>query len=258
MKKIFLYGNWKMNMLPDEGEAFCRSLANRITGNLYGSDIVDICLFPPFLAIPSVLKALPGAPVSAGAQDGYFEDRGAYTGAVSMEMVRSVGCSHVLVGHSERRHIFGDSDEIVAKKLRKALDVGLKAVLCFGETLEEREGGKTIRVVQDQLRSAFLSVPEGHAKDLILAYEPVWAIGTGKNASPDDAQEVCAFAAKLALEAFGGQNRIPVLYGGSVKDSNAGELLSRPDIHGALVGGASLKVDSFLAIYENYRKVSAG
>lgn len=144
MKKVYLYGNWKMNMLPDEGEAFCRSLANRITGNLYGSDIVDICLFPPFLAIPSVLKALPGAPVSAGAQDGYFEDRGAYTGAVSMEMVRSVGCSHVLVGHSERCHIFGDSDEIVAKKLRKALDVGLKAVLCFGETLEEREGGKTI------------------------------------------------------------------------------------------------------------------
>jgi len=121
MKKVYLYGNWKMNMLPDEGEAFCRSLANRITGNLYGSDIVDICLFPPFLAIPSVLKALPGAPVSAGAQDGYFEDRGAYTGAVSMEMDRSVGCSHVLVGHSERRHIFGDSDEIVAKKLRKAM-----------------------------------------------------------------------------------------------------------------------------------------
>lgn len=258
MKKIYLYGNWKMNMLPEEGETFCRSLADRITGSLYGSDLVDICIFPPFLTVPSVLKALPGSPVSAGAQDGYFEDRGAYTGAVSMDMVRSAGCTHVLAGHSERRHIFGETDEIVAKKLRKALDVGLKAVLCFGETLEERESGKTIQVVQNQLLSAFQSVPGEHAQDLILAYEPVWAIGTGKNASPDDAQEVCAFAAKLASGTFGGQSRIPVLYGGSVKDSNAGELLSRPDIHGALVGGASLKVDSFLAIYENYRKLSAG
>ncbi|MBL3538921.1 triose-phosphate isomerase [Aminivibrio sp.] len=259
MKKIYLYGNWKMNMLPEEGEAFCRSLADRISGSmLYGSDLVHICLFPPYLTIPSVLKALTEVPVSTGAQDGYFEDRGAFTGAVSMDMVRSAGCSHVLVGHSERRHIFGESDEIVAKKLRKALDVGLKAVLCFGETLEEREDGETIQVVQNQLRSAFQSVPGEHAQDLILAYEPVWAIGTGKNASPDDAQDVCAFAAKLAFEAFGGGSRIPVLYGGSVKDSNAGDLLSRPDIHGALVGGASLKVDSFLAIYENYRKISEG
>ena len=258
MKKIYLYGNWKMNMLPEEGEEFCRSLADRISGRLYGSDCVDICLFPPFLAIPAVLKALPAGPVSAGAQDGYFEDRGAFTGAVSMAMVRSVGCSHVLVGHSERRHIFGETDEVVARKLEKALNSGLKTVLCFGETLEEREGGKTIQVVQDQLLSAFQSVPEVRARDLVLAYEPVWAIGTGKNASPDDAQEVCAFAAKLALEAFGNGSLIPVLYGGSVKDSNAAELLSRQDIHGALVGGASLKVDSFLAIYENYRKAFAG
>lgn len=257
MKKIYLYGNWKMNMLPEEGESFCRSLADRISGSLYQSGLVDICLFPPFLTIPSVLKELPAGPVSVGAQDGYFEDRGAFTGAVSMDMIRSVGCTHVLVGHSERRHIFGETNEVVARKLKKALDVGLKAVLCFGETLEEREGGKTIKVVQDQLRSAFQSVRGEHAKDLILAYEPVWAIGTGKNASPDDARDVCAFAAKLASGTFGGQSPVPVLYGGSVKDSNAGELLSRPDIHGALVGGASLKVDSFLAIYENYRKLSA-
>ncbi len=256
MKKIYLYGNWKMNMLPEEGADFCRSLKKNITGSIYGSDRVHICIFPPFLSIPAVLESLPENVVSAGAQDGFFEDRGAFTGAVSMDMVMSAGCTHVLVGHSERRHIFGDTDEIVARKLKKALDIGLKAVLCFGEILEERESGRTIPVVQGQLRSAFEAVPGEKADNLILAYEPVWAIGTGRNARAEDAQEVCSFAAKMSAEWFG-KTGIPVLYGGSVKDSNAGELLSQTDIHGALVGGASLKVDAFLSIYETYRKLSS-
>ncbi|MDD3690068.1 MAG: triose-phosphate isomerase, partial [Synergistaceae bacterium] len=127
MKKIYLYGNWKMNMLPFEGEEFCRTLGNKMQGDIYSSEMIQVCLFPPFLTIPEVLKSLPeDVPVACGAQDGYFEDRGAFTGEVSMDMVKAVGCSHVLAGHSERRHIFGESNEIVAKKLAKALEAGLK------------------------------------------------------------------------------------------------------------------------------------
>lgn len=253
MKKIYLFGNWKMNMLPEEGEEYCRALERRIDGSFYSADLVNICLFPPFLTIPATLAALPGGPVSVGAQDGYFEDRGAFTGAVSMNMVKETGCASVLVGHSERRHIFGETDEIVAKKLKKALETGLAAVLCFGETLEERESGRTMAVVEEQLTAAFKFVPEERAGKLLLAYEPVWAIGTGKNASPGDAQEVCSYSARRAAKEFG--VTVPVLYGGSVNEGNARELLSQDDISGALVGGASLKVDSFLAIYENYRKL---
>ncbi|MDD2452279.1 MAG: triose-phosphate isomerase [Aminobacteriaceae bacterium] len=257
MKKIYLYGNWKMNMLPFEGEEFCRTLGNKMQGDIYSSEMIQVCLFPPFLTIPEVLKSLPeDVPVACGAQDGYFEDRGAFTGEVSMDMVKAVGCSHVLAGHSERRHIFGESNEIVAKKLAKALEAGLKAVLCFGETLDERESGKTLAVAREQLESAFSGLEKDKGCGIILAYEPVWAIGTGKNARPEDAQEVCGFAAKMAEEHFGTHPKIPVLYGGSVKESNALDLLSQHDIDGALVGGASLKVDSFLGIYENYRTIS--
>lgn len=258
MKKIYLYGNWKMNMLPFEGEEFCRTLGNKMQGDIYSSEMIQVCLFPPFLTIPEVLKSLPeDVPAACGAQDGYFEDRGAFTGEVSMDMVKAVGCSHVLVGHSERRHIFGESNEIVAKKLAKAIETGLKTVLCFGETLDERESGKTLAVVREQLESAFAGLDKDKSCcGVILAYEPVWAIGTGKNACPEDAQEVCAFAAKMAGDYFGSHPKIPVLYGGSVKESNALDLLSQHDIDGALVGGASLKVDSFLGIYENYRKIS--
>ncbi|MGI6784497.1 MAG: triose-phosphate isomerase [Aminivibrio sp.] len=253
MKKIFLFGNWKMNMLPDEGADYSRSLERRMMGSFYSADLVNICLFPPFLTIPATAAALPEGPVSIGAQDGFFEDRGAFTGAVSMDMVREAGCACVLVGHSERRHIFGETDEIVAKKLHKALSTGLTAVLCFGETLEEREAGRTLAVVEEQLSSAFKDVPHEKAVRLILAYEPVWAIGTGRNATPGDAQEVCSYSAERAEKEFG--IKIPVLYGGSVNEGNSRELLSQPDISGALVGGASLKVESFLAIYENYRKL---
>ncbi len=252
MKKIYLFGNWKMNMLPQEGRDFCRDLGQKMSGDLYQDDRIHLCLFPPFITIPAVLEALPGGPVSAGAQDGHYEDRGAFTGAVSMDMAKQTGCTHVLVGHSERRHIFGDTDEIVAKKLKKALAAGLTAVLCFGETLEEREAGRTMDVVGEQLSSAFRALAEGGAQNLILAYEPVWAIGTGKNASPEDAQEVCFESARRAAREFG--MKVPVLYGGSVNAQNSAELLSMDDIDGALVGGASLKVDSFLSIYENYRK----
>lgn len=253
MKKIYLFGNWKMNMIPDEAEEYCRTLEGRTGGDFYSGGLVNICLFPPFLSIATVLGALSGTPVSVGAQNGHFEDRGAFTGEVSMDMVREAGCSHVLAGHSERRHIFGETDGIVAKKLKKGLEAGLTCVFCYGETLDEREGGRTIDVVERQLASAFKAVPRERAGNLMLAYEPVWAIGTGKNASPVDAQEVCSYSARRAAEVF--NMKIPVLYGGSVNEGNARELLSQPDISGALVGGASLKVESFLSIYESYRKL---
>jgi triosephosphate isomerase len=257
MKKIHLYGNWKMNMLPDEAEAFCGEILHAASGNIYNKESVDICLFPPFISIAPVVRLLPeNGILSAGAQDGWIEDRGAFTGAVSMDMVRSTGCTRVLVGHSERRSIFGDTDEIIGRKLKQAFIKGLKPVLCFGETLEQRETGETLAVLQRQLVSAWKEIEPGEAGSMLLAYEPVWAIGTGRNAQPEDAQEACAFSRNLFRERFGSDRNCPVLYGGSVKESNAAELLSQEDIDGALVGGASLKVPSFLGIYENYRNTA--
>ncbi|NLB84125.1 MAG: triose-phosphate isomerase [Synergistaceae bacterium] len=257
MKKIWLYGNWKMNMIPSEAGEYCKMLIDildRNLHNLYSRENLEICLFPPFLSLPAVLENISEMNmVTAGVQDGYLEDSGAFTGEVSLKMAASAGAVSALVGHSERRHTFGESNSIVAKKLHKSLQVGLTGILCFGETLDQREAGETMTVVDEQLRSAFDGLEEKDGKKLILAYEPVWAIGTGKNARPSDAQEVCAHARMLAVKKFGSADYIPVLYGGSVKASNANELLSQKDIDGALVGGASLKVDTFLAIYEAFR-----
>lgn len=257
MKKIWLYGNWKMNMIPSEAEEYCGKLLDALKKDpgAYSKENLEICLFPPFISLPAVLASISKADmVRTGVQDGYFEDSGAFTGEVSLKMAASAGASAALAGHSERRRIFGEGNEIVAKKLHKALQIGLTGVLCFGETLAQREAGETMAVVDEQLRSAFEGLDGTEGKGLILAYEPVWAIGTGKNATPSDAQEVCAHARRLAARKFGDGGYIPVLYGGSVKDSNARDLLSQKDIDGALVGGASLKADSFLAIYEAFRK----
>ena len=260
MKKIWLYGNWKMNLIPSEAGEYCDSLLDILQKDRHGGysrDALEICLFPSFLSLPAVLKQISGIDmVSAGVQDGYFEDSGAFTGEVSLKMAARAGANAALVGHSERRHIFDETNVTVAKKLNKALQVGLTSVLCFGETLDQREAGETKAVVEEQLRSAFEGLDEKAGARLMLAYEPVWAIGTGKNASPSDAQEVCAHARVMAQKKFGSSGHMPVLYGGSVKASNASELLSQKDIDGALVGGASLKVDSFLAIYQAFREGS--
>ena len=260
-KKIYLFGNWKMNMLPSEAEAFCGELVSGASGGLYKEDSVEIALFPPYISIARTLSMLKGKELfRSGAQDGWAEERGAFTGAVSMDMIYSIGCSHVLIGHSERRSIFGESDELIARKLKSSLKSGLVPVLCFGETLEQREAGRTFDVIKSQLEAAWRGIDADEvaavdgAPRILLAYEPVWAIGTGRNAQPKDAQDACAFTRALFKERFGAQFDCPVLYGGSVKESNSAELLSQQDIDGALVGGASLKVDSFLAIYESYRK----
>jgi triosephosphate isomerase len=175
-----------------------------------------------------------------------------------MAMVRDLGCTHVLVGHSERRSLFADDDEIVATKLKRALDLGLKAVLCFGETLAERESGATTDVVDRQLSTALDGVPGDSMGNVLLAYEPVWAIGTGKNALPEDAQAVCRHVRDGVRKKYGAVVTVPVLYGGSVNEKNAAGLFEQPDIDGGLVGGASLDVDKFLGIYESYRRATEG
>ena len=256
MKKIYLYGNWKMNILPDEAAEYCGLLLEKAVGELYGTEMLEMAVFPPFVTIPAVLSLLEGnSAIHTGAQDAFFEDSGAYTGSVSMEMIRALGCTRVLVGHSERRHIFGDSNEVVARKLRKAVEKNLRAVLCFGETIAEKESGKTMSVIEKQLATALEGLSGEDFRKVILAYEPVWAIGTGRIAGAADAQEVCSYAREFCRRSSGGSCNPPVLYGGSVKENNALMILSQPDVDGVLVGGASLKVHSFLGIYDAYRKL---
>ena len=255
MKKIYLYGNWKMNMTKADTEAFFADFSGAVEtfAGQIGSGL-EIAVFPAFTSLWAAADAASRQknPPIVGAQNVYFEPKGAFTGEVSIPMLKEAGATHVILGHSERRHILGESDELIAKKVKACLEAGLVPVLCYGETLEEREGGKAFSVMERQLRSALEGLsPEAMGK-IVYAYEPVWAIGTGKSATSDQAQEVCAWSRKLIHEAAGREIACVVLYGGSVKGSNAKELLSMADIDGALVGGASLKPASFLEIYGAY------
>lgn len=256
MKKIRLYGNWKMNMTRSETEAFVSEFerAAKPLGTVVGEEL-EVVVFPPFTSLWAASEALRSASGPApllGAQNVYFEPNGAFTGEVSIPMLKECGCTHVIIGHSERRHILGEGEDLIARKTKACLDAGLIPVLCYGETLEERESGKTFQVMERQLRSALGPLSAGESARIVYAYEPVWAIGTGKSATSAEAQEVCAWSKKLIAEISGKETRSVVLYGGSVKGSNAKELLSMDAIDGALVGGASLKADSFLEIYSAY------
>jgi triosephosphate isomerase len=258
-KKIYLYGNWKMNMTRSETGAFMEAFAAALAASpeLAGAlgKTLEVAVFPPFTSIAAAIDAAGGNKGTApfvGAQNVYFEPKGAFTGEISIPMLKDAGCTHVILGHSERRHIFGEPDDLIAKKVKAVLDAGLVPVLCYGETLGEREANRTEEVVSRQLRTALAGLPAGELKKIIYAYEPVWAIGTGKSATANEAQEVCAYSMKLIAELAGStQETISpvVLYGGSVNADNAKELLSMDAIDGALVGGASLKADSFLQIY---------
>jgi triosephosphate isomerase len=191
-----------------------------------------------------------GSNVAVGGQDVYFEGNGAFTGETSTAMLTDIGCSHVILGHSERRNVIGENDELINKKTKAALAAGLTPVVCVGELLEEREAGKTAAVVKSQVEGSLDGLTEADMKKVVIAYEPVWAIGTGKTATPEQAQEVHADLRKLLAERYNQQtaDTVRILYGGSVKPDNAAELMSQADIDGALVGGASLKADSFSAI----------
>ena len=243
-KKIYLYGNWKMNMTAAETKKFFDEFA----GVYKPADDLEVGVFSPFTSLWALAEGAKKNNVVFGAQNVYFEEKGAFTGEVSIPMLKEIGVTHVILGHSERRHIFGESDEMIEKKVRAVIDAKMTPVLCYGETLEERESGNTFTVMERQLRSAIDGLHADDIEKIIYAYEPVWAIGTGKSATSAQAQEVCEWSRKLI-----GDKKVVILYGGSVKGSNAKELLSMKDIDGALVGGASLKPASFLEIYTAYK-----
>jgi len=245
--RSLIAGNWKMHLDVKRGVDLARALVEG-TGEITDRDIL-VC--PSFPLLTEVGKALQGSNIKLGAQNMYFEKDGAFTGEVSAEMLISAGCEWVILGHSERRHVFGEKNNTINKKLISALEQGLKPILCVGELLEEREAGKTEQVVKEQLIEGLKGLKTEHEiKDVTVAYEPVWAIGTGKTATPEDADRVHSFIRKIIADLFGikASQRMRILYGGSVKPDNIDGLMARENINGVLVGGASLKADSFLRI----------
>lgn len=256
MRKKFIAGNWKMfNGQRETSDFFNKFTAearsDKQVVQAVSAGNLEIALFPPMLSVPCAVKCTEGLPLIIGAQNCHFEKSGAFTGEVSAPMLKEAGCTHVIIGHSERRHIFGESDSMLNKKLLSALEEALIPVFCVGELLEEREAGKTFEVVERQTVSGLESIPpEVIGEKIIIAYEPVWAIGTGRTASNEDAQEVCTFIRKLISDKYGADiaQKMIILYGGSVKPENTRGILSQPDIDGVLVGGASLKPESFCNI----------
>lgn len=248
VRRRLIAGNWKMNMTPQETEAFIGAFVGRIGSR----GDVDVLLVPPFTSLDRAGRLLEGTTVLLGAQDLHVEVRGAYTGAISGGMIRAAGSRYVLVGHSERRHVFGDTNETVGRKLRTALDADLLPILCVGETLEQRRAEETGAVVTEQLTAGLAGVADEEAGRITIAYEPVWAIGTGETATPGQAQEVIAAIRRKLADRFDQTvaEKTLILYGGSVKPENAALLMAEPDIDGALVGGASLDPESFARIVE--------
>lgn len=242
-------GNWKMNLGPREAEAFLRAFSPSFSDG----QRPELLLFPPALSLAAALKARPKhPPMEMGVQNVHWEESGAFTGELSVPMAREAGATHVLVGHSERRHLFGETDEEVGKKVAAVLEGGLSPVVCVGETLEQRSAGRLEEVILGQLES-FLLVLQAHpGARALLAYEPVWAIGTGETATPLDASEAHGILRSRLRSALGRDwaERVPILYGGSVKPGNAASLLAASDVDGVLVGGASLDPASFKAIAE--------
>lgn len=244
-RQKLIAGNWKLHNTLREAVELARGVREQTQ-----SSNAEVAVAPVFTALASVRAALEGSHVALSAQDVYWEDKGAFTGQVSAPLLRDVGCRYCIVGHSERRQFFGESDESVRKKLRALLAAGIRPILCVGESLEQREQGATLGVVFGQVSAGLAGIPTDQLRELVIAYEPVWAIGTGKTASPDDAQAVhAALRAQLAHER-GAElaGAVRILYGGSVKADNAPQLLAQQDIDGALVGGASLVLQQFVAI----------
>ena len=234
MRKNIIAGNWKMNKTASQASEFLSSVASRMDSK------DEVVIFPPYLSVAAAVAALKGTKVRVGVQNMHFEDAGAFTGEVSADMVLESGCEYVLIGHSERRKYFAETDETVNLKVKKALAKGLIPMVCVGEDLDEREKDLTFDVIARQLRRGLEGVAPS---SVVIAYEPVWAIGTGKTATDEQAQEVCAFIRKSLSEMGFDAAEISILYGGSVKGSNITSLMAMPDIDGALVGGAALTED---------------
>ena len=243
MPRCIVAGNWKMNTTLEEAAA----LASEVAAGAPDSNYVEIILCPPFISLAAVRQAVSGSPVMVGAQNMYFELAGAFTGEVSPEMLRSL-CQYVILGHSERRQLFGETDETVNRKVHAALAAGLRPIVCVGETLAQREAGQAADVVEGQVLAGVADVHD--ITDVVLAYEPIWAIGTGRAATPEIAEEIMGGPIHDALRDLFGDDAdsVPLLYGGSVSPGNAAAFAAQPSIHGALVGGASLQADQFLQV----------
>ena len=247
MKRVSLIaGNWKMNNTVEESVELVNSLKQRVS-DVYGREVL-VC--PPFVSLVVVKELLKNSNVKLGAQNMHFEKSGAFTGEISAGMLKSVGCEYVIVGHSERRQFFGDTDESVNKKMKAAFASGIVPIVCVGETLAQRESNEMFSVIERQVRKGLDGLTPEQAKKVVIAYEPVWAIGTGKTATPQQAEEVHALIRKIFSQMYGADaaDAIRILYGGSVKSDNVSEIMKQPDIDGALVGGASLKADEFAKI----------
>jgi triosephosphate isomerase len=246
MRRKYVAGNWKMNMTLAEAKALIEGIISKMPKDAP----VDLGVFPPFVLLNPLSEILKGQPIKLGAQNCYFEPKGAFTGEISPAMIKDTGAAAVIIGHSERRHIFGETNDLLKKKVIAALGTGLEVIYCVGETLEERQANETEAVLVKQIHEVL--EPEVSLDKVTVAYEPVWAIGTGQTATPDQAQEAQAFIRQEIKKLYNAQiaEALRIQYGGSVKAGNARELMTQPDVDGALVGGASLKVDEFVGIIE--------
>lgn len=250
-RKPIIAGNWKMNCTTKEAV----QLATAIKRELFDEEKIEVVVCPPFTALSSVSEILQDSPIELGAQDMFWELKGAYTGEISGQMLKELGCRYVIIGHSERRRYFVETNEMVNRKVKSALNQGLYPIICVGETKEEREKGVTERIVEEHIRGALKDVNNEEVLNCVIAYEPVWAIGTGINATPQQAQEIHSFIRNRLLTDLYGDNiagKIRIQYGGSVTPENIKSLMSEPDIDGALVGGASLNAEGFVRIVRYY------
>jgi len=247
-RRKIVAGNWKMNMTPSQAVALVNELKD-----LVKSDSTDVVYCVPAIDIVPVVEAVKGTNVEVGAENMYFEEKGAYTGEISAEMLKDAGVKYVIIGHSERRDYFKEDDALLNKKVKKAIEAGLTPILCCGESLEQREMGITLDWIRMQIKSDLCGVAASDVANMVIAYEPIWAIGTGKTATSDQAEEVCGAIRQCIREIYDDATAesVRIQYGGSVNAGNAAELFSKPDIDGGLVGGASLKADDFLAIINN-------
>lgn len=256
MRKPIIAANWKMNKGPSETEDFLNNFLSKLGK---ATDKCDVVISPPFISIPAAAKLLTSHDVSLAAQNVSQFDSGAYTGEINVMMLKELYVPYVIIGHSERRSIYGETDQVINAKMLKAREANLKPIFCIGETLAEREAGELETVLRRQVSEGLKGLSEKDVLETVVAYEPVWAIGTGVTASPEQAQESHAKVRLFIAENFGPEvaDKVRIQYGGSVKPDNAAELLSQPDIDGALVGGASLEVASFLALIKNGSKGAA-
>jgi triosephosphate isomerase len=254
MRRYIIAGNWKMNKTI--GEAI--ELANGLKRELYDIDKIDIVICTPFTAISEIGEVISSSNIDLGGQDLFWEEKGAYTGEVSAPMLKDAGCKYVIIGHSERRKYFNETNETVNKKLKAALKTGLLPIVCVGERLEEREGGKTFDVVRDHVENSLKDISKDEMSKITVAYEPVWAIGTGKTATPEQAEEVHKFIRELLTKLFDKNTAqgVRIQYGGSATPENIEGLITKEDIDGVLVGGASLKIDSFSSIVKKSNVLS--